>query len=129
MAHRTRPEGAHDAAFPFMHPSRDGETLVYHPGLTKLEMFVLAEVMSGHNNSGPSSVVYNAIAQMRAMEKRCSSCLSERHSLDVDDQTLYTCINENCEMYGVNEVLAKKGFTFELNRWFRPHQEDLNATA
>jgi hypothetical protein len=128
MAHRTRPEGAHDAAFPFMHPSRDGETLVYHPGLTKLEMFVLAEVMSGSNVT-PDQVVRNAIWQMFAIQKRCSSCLSERHSLDVDDQTLYTCINENCEMYGVNEVLAKNGFTFELNRWFRPHHEDLNATA
>lgn len=115
MPHRTRPEGAHDAAFPFMHPSRNGETLVYHPGLTKLEMFVLAEIMSGHSHGVPGSVVTNAIAQMRAIEQRCSSCLTARHKVDVGDQVFYTCTNERCEMYGVNEALSNQGLTFDSN--------------
>lgn len=66
------PEGGHATAFPFIHPSPDGASFLYHLGLSKLEVFTLfamhASIVRYGDLYNTRRAIDCAIAQIKAIE-------------------------------------------------------------
>lgn len=108
MSEKFQPEGAAQSAFPGFHPKPgDPNTVQYHLGLSKLEMFTLVAM---HAGLGPDAAVDRAIEQMNALQLRCPVCLSKRMAFESSTTTdvFYVCTFAQCELFGANEALRKQ---------------------